>query len=364
MGAGLGPHRASAHRLLAFGGAMPQDGLVRPSRVAVLAALAIAATAHAGKPRWRPPRWQTLPKPPAMPSADAEGTVEVGGAQIYYAVYGKGDPVVLLHGGLGNSAHFGFQMPALVDRFQVIAIDSRGQGRSTKGNVAITYDQMALDVIAVLDRLAIRRASVVGWSDGGEVALKLGIGFADRVERLLVFGANYDANGSKPRSRPSPTFSAYSVRCRSDYERMSTAGLPYGALVSALLPLWRNPTGITKDQLRGIQAPVLMADGDHDEVIALEQIEEMSRLIPNAQLKVFESASHFALWQDPAGFNQAMVDFLTAPGPARPSSLSALPAIAAPPVPIPPAPPGKAHPPGKDGPAKKTADRSDPGGRP
>lgn len=307
---------------------MPQDGTVRSLRVAVLVALAISADAHAGKPRW-----QTLPKPPAMPKADAEGDVEVAGARIYYAVYGKGDPVVLLHGGLGNSDHFGFQLPALIDRFQVIAIDSRGQGRSTRGKVAITYDQMAVDVVAVLDKLAVPRASVVGWSDGGEVALKLGIAYPDRVDRLFVFGANYDATGSKPRSVPSPTFSAYSVRCRSDYARLSRAGLPYNALVEALLPLWRNPTGITRDQLRGIKAPVMMADGDHDEVIALAQIEEMARLIPNAQLKVFEAASHFALWQDPDNFNQAMVEFLSAPAAPVASALSAVPVpAAAPPV--------------------------------
>jgi pimeloyl-ACP methyl ester carboxylesterase len=291
---------------------------MRLARLVVVIALGVlgtlamaptAPTAHARKPK---PRWQTLPLPPAMPKADEQGSVEVAGAQIYYTVYGKGDPVVLLHGGLGNSAHFGFQLPALREKFQVIAIDSRGQGRSTKGKAAITYDQMATDVIAVLDKLAIKRASVVGWSDGGEVALKLGIGFAERVERLFVFGANYDANGSKSRSGPSPTFSAYSAKCRSDYERLSKSGVPYNELVDALLPLWRGPTGITKDQLRGIKAPVLMADGDHDEVIVLDQIEEMSKLIPNAKLKVFQDASHFALWQDPESFNAAMVEFLTA----------------------------------------------------
>jgi pimeloyl-ACP methyl ester carboxylesterase len=298
--------------VLAIGGGLPQDGSVRLLRACVLVALAISTSsaARAGKPRW-----QTVPLPPAMPRSDAEGTVEIAGGQIYYAVYGKGPPVVLLHGGLGNSAHFGFQMPALVDRFQVIAIDSRGQGRSTIGNVAITYDQMATDVIAVLDRLEVKRASVVGWSDGGEIALKLGIAFPDRVDRLFVFGANYDASGSKPRSGPSSTFSVYSQRCKTEYARLSKARrprLPYGALVGALMPLWRNPTGITRDQLRGITAPVMMADGAYDEIIALDQIEEMARLIPNAQLKVFDGASHFALWQDPENFNQAMVEFLTA----------------------------------------------------
>jgi pimeloyl-ACP methyl ester carboxylesterase len=287
--------------------------------VGLLAASAMAmGTAAAGKPRW-----QTLPAPPPMPAPGSVGKVDVAGAKIFYAVYGKGEPVVLLHGGLGNSAHFGFQLPVLIDKFQVIAIDSRGQGRSTKGNIAITYDQMALDVVAVLDKLALRRASVVGWSDGGEVALKLGIEFPERVDRLFVFGANYDASGSKPRGGPSPTFSAYAARCRSEYGRLSTSGVPYRALVEALLPLWRKPTGITKDQLRSITAPAMIADGDHDELIVLGHIEEMAALIPNAQLKVFTAASHFALWQDPAAFNQALVGFLTAADAGEPAGPSA-----------------------------------------
>jgi len=82
-------------------------------------------------------------------------------------------------------------------------------------------------------------------------------------------------------------------------------------LVDWLLPLWRNPMGFTKDQLRAIQVPTMVADGDHDEVIQLTQIEEMSQLIPHAKLQVFKDASHFALWQDPESFNKALVEFLS-----------------------------------------------------
>jgi pimeloyl-ACP methyl ester carboxylesterase len=280
--------------------------------VVLLATLVTAATAHAGKPRW-----QTLRFPPAMPSPDERGNADVAGAKIFYAVYGRGDPVILLHGGLGNSEHFGFQMPALIDRFQVIAIDSRGQGRSTNDTTAITYDVMANDVIAVMDKLAIKRASIVGWSDGGEIALKLGISFPDRVDRLFVFGAGYDAGDdagyNKRRGSQSATFALYSNKCRSDYARMSKTGRPYRALVQDLLPLWRGPSGITKEQLRTIKAAVMVAAGDHDEVIDFEQVAEMAKLVPNARLKLFDDTSHFALWQDPETFNKVMVDFLTTP---------------------------------------------------
>jgi pimeloyl-ACP methyl ester carboxylesterase len=282
--------------------------------VLVLAFTLLPSLAHAR------PRWQTLPLPPALPEAADQGSVEVDGARIAYSIHGKGDPVVLLHGGLGNSDHFGFQLPVLVDKFQVIAIDSRGQGRSTRTRATITYDLMASDVVAVLDHLNIARAAVVGWSDGGEVALKLGIKFPDRVNRLFVFGANYDAAGSKPHGSRSSTFAGYTQKCRADYLRLWKTMKGFDALVEALLPLWRSSSGITQDQLRGIKAPVAVADGDHDELIVIDQIAEMARLIPNGKLLIFSDTSHFALWQDPPAFNQALVAFLSEPAPVEPLS--------------------------------------------
>ena len=259
------------------------------------------------------PRWQKLPLPPALPRPADRGSVDVDGARIAYSAYGDGEPVVLLHGGLGNSGHFGFQMPALVGKFRVIAIDSRGQGRSTRTRVPITYDLMATDVIAVLDHLNIERASVVGWSDGGEVALKLGIKFPERVNRLFVFGANYDAAGSKSRRGRAATLTGYARKCRDDYQRTYKTMKGFDALVEALLPLWRNPTGITPDQLREIRASVAMVYGEHDELVLVDQIAEMARLIPNGRLLILPDTSHFALWQDPEAFNHALVDFLTDP---------------------------------------------------
>jgi pimeloyl-ACP methyl ester carboxylesterase len=260
------------------------------------------------------PRWQELPLPPPMPEAAEHGTVDVDGAHIYYARYGKpdGDPVILLHGGLGNSDHWAFQVPALVDRFCVYTIDSRGQGRSTRTKAPISYDVMASDVLAVMDHLEIARASLVGWSDGGEIAMKIAIAHPERVVKLFIVGVNYDSNGSKPRGGPSSaTFTAYAAKCRTDYARMSSTPKQWDALVDWLRPLWRSEMGFTKDQLRSIEAPTLVADGDHDEVIVLAQVEEMAKLIPHARLKIFTDTSHFALWQDPKTFNAVLVDFLT-----------------------------------------------------
>jgi pimeloyl-ACP methyl ester carboxylesterase len=284
-------------------------------RALVLIALLVPALALAEKPRT--PKWESLPLPPAMPKAESSGHVEVpGGARIYYATFGKaaGPAVILLHGGLGNGDHFAHQVPVLVDKFRVIAIDSRGQGRSTLAKGKLTYRAMAGDVVAVMDALKIQKASMVGWSDGGAIALALGIDFPDRVEKLFVFGTNYDRHGSKARTGPSATFNAYAAKCRADYNRLVKAPKEaYDAAAVALGPVWRDPSSFTKDQLRSIKAHTLVADGDRDEIILLDQVKEMAALIPNGQFAAFKDTSHFALWQDPEAFNKVLVEFLTSP---------------------------------------------------
>lgn len=259
----------------------------------------------------KPPRWKTLPLPPAMPKPAESGFVDSSGARIYYARFGKGDPVILLHGGMGNGDHWANQVPALADKLSVITIDSRGQGRSTRSKDKPSYDQMALDVIAVMDKLKLEKAAIVGWSDGGEIALKLGVHHPKRVTKLVILGANYDAKGSKKRTGGSSTFSAYAAKCRADYRELSKTPRQYDDVQTWLLPIWRNPMGFTKDQLRTITAPTIVADGEHDEIIKLEQIEEMATLIPNARLEVFKDTSHFVLWQDPTSLNKVIVEFLT-----------------------------------------------------
>lgn len=286
--------------------------LVRGLALVMLVASAVAAAPKVTKAK---PRWETLPLPPEMPASTTSGTVEVKGARIYYATYGveTGEPVVLLHGGLGNSDHFGFQMPALVDKFRVIVVDSRGQGRSTLSKAKLSYHAMAEDVIAVLDKLAIGKAAFVGWSDGGEIALDLAIHQPTRVSKIFVVGANYDAAGTKPRGgSSSATFQAYAAKCKADHAKLSTKPKSYDAVIDALLPVWRTPAGFTKAQLKAISVPAAITLGDHDEIIVLDQVKEMGTLIPQGRSIVFENASHFVMWQDPESFNKALVAFLTA----------------------------------------------------
>ena len=106
--------------------------------------------------------------PPPLPAAADHGCVDHDGARIWYASYGSGSPVMLLHGGLGHSGNWGHQVPELIAAgHRVIVIDSRGHGRSTRDARPFSYDLMATDVLAVLDHAGVSRAALVGWSDGG-----------------------------------------------------------------------------------------------------------------------------------------------------------------------------------------------------
>lgn len=269
---------------------------------------ALVATTAAAKV----PRWQTLPLPPPMPQAVTTGMADAKDVKIYYATYGKGSPVILLHGGLGNGDHWSFQVPELAKKHHVIVIDSRNQGRSTFSKTKLTYHLMATDVLAVMDTLGIKSAAIVGWSDGGAIALDLAVTNPDRVKKLFVYGTNYDDKGSKKRTGPSATFNQYAAKCKHDYDKMAKDYKQYAAVIASLQPMWNGQAGFTKDQLRSIKAPTVISDGDNDEIVLLDQIKEMAQLVPKAKLVIFKDTSHFALWQDPDTFTQAILEFLAA----------------------------------------------------
>jgi len=119
------------------------------------------------------PRWMTLPPTPSLPMATTSGHAPVNGISIWYATFGSGPPVILLHGGLANSNYWGNQVPELARDHRVIVMDSRGHGRSTRDSRPFGYTLMASDVIGLMDHLGIPQAAIVGWSDGAIIGLSL-----------------------------------------------------------------------------------------------------------------------------------------------------------------------------------------------
>ena len=245
-----------------------------------------------------------------MPAASESGTADVNGVKLYYAIYGSGEPVLLLHGGLGHSDVWGKQIPALAEGHKIIAIDSRGHGRSTRNDQPYSYEAMADDVIALMDYLETPKAALVGWSDGGIIGLDIAIRHPERLTKLFAFGANYNISGLKETVMTDPVFGAYIERAGKDYARLSPTPNDYDAFVTQISEMWMTQPDYSPEQLGSITVPTVIADGEHDEGIKREHTEELARLIPGAKLVIFPATSHFTFWQDPDMFNKAVLEFL------------------------------------------------------
>jgi pimeloyl-ACP methyl ester carboxylesterase len=127
------------------------------------------------------------------------GSVLSQGAKIHYTSYGQGAPILLLHGGLSNRLSWFSQLPWLVDAGRrVILLDTRGHGASSLGHSEFSYHLLAADAVRVLDALGIERADVIGWSDGGNIALQLARDWPRRVDRIVAISANFDPSGLLP----------------------------------------------------------------------------------------------------------------------------------------------------------------------
>jgi pimeloyl-ACP methyl ester carboxylesterase len=280
----------------------------RRATVAIRAMLAVALMLPL--PAAANPRWLQLPPTPSRPPALRSGYAPVNGIKMYFAIYGHGSPVILLHSGLANSDYWGNQIPELSRHYEVIVADSRGHGRSTRTAEPYSYGLMASDVIALMDFLEIPRAAIVGWSDGAIIGLDIAIHHPERLTRLFAFAANYNPSGVRSDIGQSPTFNAFIARCGQDYQRLSPTPKQYKEFLAAIQKMWATEPNYSKDQLRSIAVPVIIADGDHDEAIERRQTEEMAALIPNAGLLIQPGVSHFSMLQNPRQYNEDVLDFL------------------------------------------------------
>jgi pimeloyl-ACP methyl ester carboxylesterase len=273
--------------------------------VLVLPGLARAAAA----PAQPTPQWLTLPPTPSLPQAVRSGYAPVNGVKIWYATFGSGAPVILVHGGLANSNYWGNQVRALTPHYQVIVMDSRGHGRSTRNAEPYGYDLMASDVIGLMDYLKIPKAALIGWSDGAIIGLDIAMHHPERLAKLFAFAANSDPSGVADIAH-SPVFNAYIARAEKEYEQLSPTPHDYQAFLAQITKMWETQPNWTAADLQKITVPTWIVDADHDEAIKRANTEFMAANIPDAGLLIQPEVSHFSFLQDPAQFNSDILHFL------------------------------------------------------
>jgi pimeloyl-ACP methyl ester carboxylesterase len=252
---------------------------------------------------------------PPLPAEAETGTVENDGARIWYAHVGHGPEVVLLHGGLGNADNWTYQVPVLVAAgYGVTAIDSRGQGRSTRDNRPYSYELMAADTRAVMDRLGVARAAFVGWSDGADTALVLSHDTPERSSGVFFFACNVDATGTLPFKRTPAIERIYNHHV-ADYAALSPVPGGFEAMRDDLGAMQAKQPNYNAPKLGAISVPVWCVLGEHDEFIRREHLEYMAQTIPGARFLLLPGVSHFAPLQRPEAFSRAVLDFLAAVAP-------------------------------------------------
>jgi pimeloyl-ACP methyl ester carboxylesterase len=246
----------------------------------------------------------------SLPVTEDQGYISNEGARIWYATYGSGPAVILLHGGLGHGGNWGYQVPALVrSGYQAVLIDSRGHGRSTRDDRPFSYEWMASDVLAVMDVLHLQSAGLVGWSDGACTALVLAAKAPARVAGVFFFACNMDPSGVKP-FEATPTLNRCFAQHAKDYARLSTTPEHFKDFVEDVSLMQRTQPNYTAQDLARISVPVLIVQSEHEEFIRREHAEYLAKAIPGAEFIVLSEVSHFAPLQRPEQFNTAMLEFV------------------------------------------------------
>jgi pimeloyl-ACP methyl ester carboxylesterase len=192
----------------------------------------------------------------------------------------------------------------------VIAVDSRGHGRSTFTQQRISYALMTSDVLALMDYLGIEKAHILGWSDGGIVGLELAINHPERLNKLIAFGANYNPSGVRADAGENPKINAYIENAAKDYRTLSPEPKRWDEFLENIGQMWSSEPNFTAEQLGGISVPMLILDGDNDEFVYTEHTRDMAKLIPTAKLTLIPGTGHFAIVEKPDEINEIILEFL------------------------------------------------------
>lgn len=231
-----------------------------------------------------------------------KGHVRTEGAHIHFEVYGDGPPVVVLHGN-GEDLHvLDAQIEAFSAERTVVAVDTRGHGRSSAGAVPWDFPLLGRDVVAVLDELGIAKADVFGFSDGGNIALQLVLDAPQRLASIAVVGANLDPTGLGAVDRAAMTVQRKGLRLMALVSRRARARLPF-------VDLMLEHPHIDPVRLRAASVPALVVVGERD-LIRSEHTELIARSLRGSRLEVVAGAGHMVPVTHAAECNRLVLEFL------------------------------------------------------
>lgn len=214
---------------------------------------------------------------------------------------GAGFPLILLHGNGEDASYFSNQINVFAERFHVFCLDTRGHGKSPRGDAPFTLSQFADDLLSFMDAHDIEKAYILGFSDGGNIALLFALRHPERVERLILNGANLRPSGVKLFVQAPIVFGwalTYPI------SRFDKKCLPRWELLNLMV----TQPHIDASSLRALQTPTLVVAGTRD-MIRARHTRKIAESLPNARL-VFLQGDHFVAAKAPEAFNRAVLSFL------------------------------------------------------
>lgn len=220
---------------------------------------------------------------------------------LYYREKGNQEPLILLHGNGEDGSYFKNQTDYFSGRYRVIALDTRGHGKSSRGVKPFTIEQFACDLYDFMTGMEISSAIILGFSDGANIALKFALKYPGKVKALILNGGNLNPKGVK-RSAQIPIEIGYRIAKR--FESKS----PDAKKNAEMLGLMVNEPNIERSELAKITAPTLVICGRND-MIRESHTKEIAENIPNAKLSIIKG-DHFIANKRHAAFNKEVEGFL------------------------------------------------------
>ncbi len=218
--------------------------------------------------------------------------VNAGDAKIYYEVYGKGKTIVILHGGIFGSTYEMFQfIDSLRKSFQVIAVSTRGHGKSSLGTEPITYEQKAEDVIAAINAVTKDSVIVLGFSDGGYTGYKLASMYPDRIKRLIAIGATE----LSPGTRDFAFDAKQGISLDTAYWHQQFKLMPEPQRLQEMftkLGNMYNHLTLDKEFFQTIKCPTLVMAGDRDPGNPAQRVVSTAQMIPQSYIAIISNTSH------------------------------------------------------------------------